>query len=200
MSSHRDKVCVVLLAAAYDGSSGLPACLRGLSLVRHYSDLKSARASALGTWGAVAGLAAAAGPVVGGSLIELFGWRSIFLVTVPVGLLAIALILKCIPAAAGDPDRPLDLAAQFCAFVALASATFAIIEGLPRGFPSLPLTVGGATSVAAGAVFLGLEHQSPRPVPPLTLFRATPFSSGVGVGFAINFGFYGLLFVVSLFL
>src|SRR4051794_1182363 len=104
-----------------------------LALVRAaYAD-RAARARALGVWGGIAGVAAASGPLVGGALVTGIGWRSVFFVNVPVGLGAIALVLRRAPAPA-PRAATLDLPAQVTGAIVLAALTFALIEAGARGW------------------------------------------------------------------
>src|SRR5436190_21793081 len=97
----REAVLSVALVAA----RAVPA---SLALLRGAYDDKHARARAVGVWGGIAGLAAAAGPIVGGILVSAASWRLVFLVNVPIGVAAMVLTARHVPAPAGRP-RALDL-------------------------------------------------------------------------------------------
>lgn len=167
----------------------------------------AARARAIGVWGMMGGVAAAAGPVLGGLLVAGLGWRSIFLVNVPVGALAHLLTARTVPP---DTARPggsarrgtgagLDLPAQAAAVVMLAAVTGGLIQAGELGWGS-PVVLGAlVVGVAALVGFVVLERRSRAPMLPLRLFRAAPFGASVVIGVLLNFGFYGLLFVAPLY-
>ena len=100
-----------------------------LALLRHTFSDPAGRARAIGLWGAIAGIAAGGGPVLGGELVAALGWRSVFLVNVPIGLLGVPLTLRVVAPSPPLPRRGLDLGAQVADIVALGLLTFAFIEG-----------------------------------------------------------------------
>jgi MFS transporter, DHA2 family, methylenomycin A resistance protein len=161
------------------------------------------RAQAIGIWAGVSALALAAGPVVGGVLVDSLGWQSIFFVNLPVGVAAYAVARRVVrgdggrrPAGSG---RRVDLPGQLLAVAALGSVTFALIEGPGRGWGS-PLIAGLlAVAAVAGAAFLAVERRSPDPMLPLRLFRDRTFSAAVAVAGLAFFGVLSMLFFLSLF-
>jgi len=161
-----------------------------LSLLRAAYPDASARARAVGAWGAIAGVAAASGPVLGGLLAGGPGWRAVFFVNVPVGLAAIWLVVRRTPSARPRPGR-LDVGAQVAAVVGLGALTYGLIEHEPAAV---------ALAAAALAAFVFVERRVADPMLPLGMFRAAGFTAGSLVGLLINLGFYGQLFVLSLWL
>ncbi|WP_395677815.1 MFS transporter [Inquilinus sp.] len=190
----------VLIAARV--AQGLGAALLmpcSLTLLTHaYPDPRE-RARAIGVWGAVGSTAMVAGPVVGGLLIAAFGWRSIFLVNLPIGLVGLWLTVRFTTETKGGQGRALDIPGQLLAIIGLVALTGVIIEGGPLGW-SHPLVLGGiALFVVAGVAFLVVEWRSPAPMLPLGLFRNPTFSAASFIGFLVNIAFYGSLFVLSLY-
>ncbi len=160
------------------------------------------RARALSIWGGIGGgTAITAGPVIGGFLISAFGWSSVFLINIPVGLLAIFLILKVVPKIEGPEEkRSLDLPGQISAVLALASATYFFIEGPHAGWTN-PISLAAlATMIVAGGAFLFIEGRTKEPMMPLGMFKSRALSAATGAGFALNFAFYGQLFFLNLYL
>ncbi|MEU1949875.1 MFS transporter, partial [Streptomyces sp. NPDC020125] len=164
----------------------------------------AARARAFGVWGGIAGVAAAAGPVLGGVLVWGVGWRTVFLVNVPVGVLAVWLTIRHVPAARPRPrprgERPpLDLAAQLTGVVAVAALTAGLNEAGGRGWTD-PLVLGAlAAAPLAGALFLWLERRASAPALPPRLLSGFRFPAALAVGVLLNLGFYGLLFLTTLY-
>ncbi|SEA95247.1 MFS transporter [Paraburkholderia sartisoli] len=167
------------------------------------------RARAIGWWTAAGAMSIAAGPVVGGALIAAFGWRSIFLVNLPIcagGLLA---TFAWIPRGSAesktssqDAQRPrsVDLPGQLLAIVMLTALTGAVIEWRPLGLAH-PLVAGGlALALVAGIAFVVLESRVREPMLPLSLFRNRTFSAAVLFGSCVNLTYYGMVFVLSLYL
>ncbi|NML32639.1 MFS transporter [Paraburkholderia antibiotica] len=169
------------------------------------------RARAVGLWTASGAISIAAGPVAGGLLIAAFGWRSIFLVNLPIcvaGLLATLLWIPHPPAAqpgargqaSATPPRGIDLGGQALAIVALTAFVAAVIEWRPLGLAH-PLVAGGfiVALLAAGA-FVLVEARVARPMLPLSLFGTRTFSAAVLFGICVNLTYYGMVFVLSLYL
>jgi len=183
-------------------AQGLGAALAvpaSLSLLQAAYPDQATRRRAFGIWGAVAGIAAGAGPVMGGALVSGFGWRSVFFVNVPIGVAGLALAARVLPS---PPRRPhgTDIAGQLVGVACLAGLTVALIEAGASGWAS-PLVAGGLiTSVVAGAAFIVIEHRVGDPMLAMGLFSSPTFSSATTVGLLINLGFYGELFVMSLYL
>ena len=163
-----------------------------------FADAKE-RARAIGIWGAIGGIGAVMGPVVGGFLVNTFSWRSIFLLNVPVGIVAFLLTWRFVAAAPRLPQRGLDLAAQIVGIIALGMLTLALIEGNPWGWSSLPILGSLLICVLMTIAFLLIERRVQQSMLPLELFAMPTFSAATIVGFLINFGFYGQLFCISLF-
>jgi len=156
------------------------------------------RAKAIGIWGGVGGIAAAAGPVLGGALITAVGWRAVFWVNLPVVAIAAWLTMRHTPNPAPAHRRHLDLPGQASAILALCAITYAVIDAAhtswsPRNL--ITLLIG----VAAAAGFVLIERAKPDPMLPLTLFENRSFSVASFVGLALNLGFYGQFFVLTLY-
>jgi EmrB/QacA subfamily drug resistance transporter len=158
------------------------------------------RAQAVGIWGAVFGVSMALGPIVGGSLVSSVGWRSIFLINIPIGLAAIVLTLRFIPESRAPRPRRFDPVGQVLVIVLLATLTFGIIEAPSRGWSS-PVIL--AAFAASGAALLGLLTYEPRreqPLLDLRFFRSTPFASAIVICVAAFAAFGGFLFLNTLYL
>jgi MFS family permease len=100
-----------------------------MSIIANTFHEPKARARAIGVWGAVAGVAMALGPVIGGALTESIGWRSIFWVNLPIGAAAMLLAARYIPESKAPHPRRVDPIGQLLVFVILATVTYAVIEG-----------------------------------------------------------------------
>jgi MFS transporter, DHA2 family, methylenomycin A resistance protein len=163
-----------------------------------YHDHKE-RAGAVGIWAGAGSLALAAGPVLGGFLIVHFGWRSIFYINLPVGLLGIWLTLQHAPKDQSAGGRGVDLPGQIAAIVAIGGLTAAITRAGGTSLTERGVLAEFSFAVLAAIVFLLVEQKSSHPMVPLSLFSDSSFSVASAVGLAVNFVFYGMLFLLSLF-
>ena len=190
----------VLIAAR--GIQGLGAAIlvpNSLALLSHaYPDEKQ-RGRAVGIWAAGASLALISGPLFGGALIALVGWRSIFLVNLPIGLAGMWLSWRHASETTRSLSREIDLPGQIAAIAALSCLAGAIIEGGTLGW-SHPLVIAGfVASVVLAVLFVWQERGAAQPMLPLSLFQHRLFALTSMVGLLVNVAFYGLIFVFSLY-
>ena len=168
-------------------------------IVNTFIDPK-ARARAIGVWGAAFGVAMAAGPLLGGLLVETVGWRSIFWVNVPLGVLALFLTARFVPESRAEKPRRFDLVAQALVIAALLALTSAVIDGRRAGWASWPIAAGFAAAAACVAGLVAWESRRREPMLDLRLFRSLPFASATIVAVLAFASFNGFLFLNSLYL
>lgn len=181
---------------------GLGAALlvpNSLAMLQQAFPDREQRSRAVGWWGAFGGVSLAAGPVLGGMLVTHMGWRSIFLINLPIGLIGIHLTLRHVAAHGGARRRGLDWAGQGAAILALAALTMALTEAARLGWTH-GLVQGGLWAAAAAILgFIWIEARGRSPMLPLELFKVSTFAVASLAGVIVNFAYYGLIFVFSLF-
>lgn len=170
-----------------------------LSLLTHSFDDEQVRTRMLGMWSALVGVAGASGPLIGGMLVHQFGWRSVFWVNVPLGLLAIVMAQLVLVAPAKRP-RDLSLLSHALGVAALAGLSCVLIEGPVLGWLSPLVLSACALALLSGTLLLRRERQGSHPLLPRALFHSSSFGAANGVGLLINFSVFGQLFLLSLFL
>jgi DHA2 family methylenomycin A resistance protein-like MFS transporter len=179
------------------GASLLVPC--ALSLITHAYPDNIARAKAIASWASWGGVALVLGPLVGGLLLSVFDWRSIFFVNVPICLLGIWLTLRIDGQTGDHGSRRLDLPGQLCAAFAIILLIAALIEGREFGWSNSWILATLALSLLSALSFVIIERRSKSPMLPLFLFSNPVFS---WVSFAILLGsvvFFGMLFVLNLY-
>jgi EmrB/QacA subfamily drug resistance transporter len=180
---------------------GAAACEPGtLSLIRQIYPDHRRRARALGVWTSVSGISLAAGPVLGGLLVALAGWRGIFWFNVAFGLLALAAAAWTLPESSDPQGRKLDVPGLVTGVVAVSALTFAVIEGESAGFSSWWIELLFVVAAVAAVLFVGIERQSADPVVRLDYFRIPAYSSANAVAFATSFGLFAVFFFTALYL
>lgn len=158
------------------------------------------RARAVGLWTAAGGVSIAAGPLIGGLLLGTLGWRSIFLVNVPICAIGIVMALR-IPDTVRHPDaRRIDARGQTLAIIAMAGLIGAVIEARPLGATSPLVLVGGALAILCGAGFVVAERRSHSPMVPPEMFRGARLGPLIAFGTLVNLTYYGIIFIISLYL
>ncbi|MFF3976879.1 MFS transporter [Streptomyces sp. NPDC001828] len=158
------------------------------------------RARAIGVWGGVVGISMAAGPIVGGVLVETVGWRSIFWLNLPVGLLALFLTWRYIPESRAPKPRRPDPIGQLLIIALLGSLTYAIIEVPSAGWNSPQILGFGAIAVASLAALLVYEPRRAEPLIDLRFFRSAPFSGATVIAVSAFAALSGFLFLNTLYL
>jgi MFS transporter, DHA2 family, methylenomycin A resistance protein len=170
-----------------------------LALLNHaYPDEKQ-RGRAVAVWAAGASLALTAGPFVGGGLITLVGWREIFLVNLPIGLVGLWLTWRYTDETIRSLAREIDLPGQCAAIGALGALAGAIIEGGALGWVRPAVIAAFAAAAVFAALFVWREQRTAQPMLPLSLFGNRMFALTSLVGLLVNVAIYGLIFVLSLY-
>jgi EmrB/QacA subfamily drug resistance transporter len=187
-----------LVAARFvQGTAAAAMMPSSMALITHaYPDpVRRARAVALWSVGGVA--ASTSGPVLGG-LLSLVSWRLIFFVNVPAGAAALVLLARAVRAP--RHPAPFDWAGQVTAVAAMGGLTYGAIEAGAGGITASPVLAAFAAATAALAAFIVLQARGAHPMLPLSLFRSRTVTVAVATGFAFMTGYYGLPFVMSLYL
>jgi DHA2 family methylenomycin A resistance protein-like MFS transporter len=179
------------------GAAMLVPC--SLKLINQACSTPEQRSRAVGIWISCGGIAMAAGPLVGGILIHLFNWRSIFFVNVPLGLAGIWTTWRIASDDVKSQAAPFDPAGQVAIIIALGTLISVLIEGQALGWSSPLIVTGIVITIGAWATFLTVETRSTHPMLPLVFFRSGIFAGSTFVSMVSAFVFYGLLFVTSLY-
>ncbi|MGW2840159.1 MFS transporter [Streptomyces sp. NPDC001493] len=172
-----------------------------LALIREAFPDAGSRAKAVSVWALGGSAGSAAGPVAGGFLSQV-DWRLIFFVNLPVGPLALALLART-PHSPRSPHASrasFDWAGQLSAVVAMGALTFAAIEAGADGSTAPAVLVASVVVVAAAAVFVISQASGRHPMIGTALLRERTMVVSAAIGFALNVGFYGMIFLLSLYL
>jgi EmrB/QacA subfamily drug resistance transporter len=170
-----------------------------MSIIRNVFEDPRERAQAIGVWGAVFGLSMALGPVVGGALVQSVSWRAVFFINVPIGAMALALAALFVPESRARPRR-VDPLGQVLVLAALASLTYAIIDGPRAGWTSPATLILFAVSVASFVALVAHELQRREPLLQVRFFSSAPFSGASAIAVCAFAAQGGFLFLNTLYL
>jgi EmrB/QacA subfamily drug resistance transporter len=156
------------------------------------------RPLALGAWGGIGGLAVAVGPVVGGAITQGVSWHWIFWINVPIGIVAAVVAYFRLPETKG-PDHSIDLVGVAIASLGLVGIVWGVTHGNGRGWTDGQVVGAIGAGLALMAAFLAWEARTREPMLPLHLFRRRTSLIANGVSFAMSFGMFGSIFLLSQF-
>ncbi|WP_234426022.1 MFS transporter, partial [Streptomyces kebangsaanensis] len=155
------------------------------------------RPKAIGIWSAVNALGFAAGPLIGGFILDYFWWGAIFLINLPVAALALVAVLALVPESKSPRgDRP-DLLGALLSTIGMTSLVYAIISGPAHGWTSARVLVTAAVAVVVLAVFASYGSRIPYPMLDMHFFRDRRFTGAVAGAVLITFGMGGALFLLT---
>jgi EmrB/QacA subfamily drug resistance transporter len=168
-----------------------------LSLISNIFTERAERARAIGLWGAVAGVAIALGPIVGGWLLEHFSWTAIFVAMGPVAAAGAVLVAVSVPTSKDRAAAPVDIAGLVLSAAAMALLVFTIIEAPDYGWGSVRSLSGFAVAAVLLAAFIGWERRAAHPMLDVRLFRNMRFSAASGSVTVAFFTLFGFIFLMT---
>jgi len=155
---------------------------------------------AIGVWGAVIGASTAAGPIVGGLLVQHIGWEACFYVNVPVGGAALAMSLLVLRETPAAPASSFDIPGIAALSGALFTLIFGLIKGPDYGWASARTLAFLLAAALLGLLFILRERRARQPMLPLKLFRSASLSAGVVLVILLMFALFGAMFFMTFYL
>jgi EmrB/QacA subfamily drug resistance transporter len=193
-------VALLIAARAVMGVGAACSEPQTLSVIRHLFPNQRTRSRALGVWAAVSGLALAAGPILGGALVGVGSWRTVFWFNLVLGILVFAAAARYVPESADPQATELDLPGFVLAASCLGCGIFAGIAGEDAGYQTpwiiLLFVISGLSLIG----FLIVEHRSQAPMLDLRYLRKPTVSGPLLVAFATYFGIFAIFFFTALYL
>lgn len=165
-------------------------------LTNTFTDAKE-RAGAIGIWSAMSGVAVAAGPILGGWLLEHFHWGSVFYVNVPLIGLAMVGVAVFVPESRDRDTPPLDVPGLVLSIAAMSAVVFTIIQAPGWGWISGPTLAGGAIGTVLLVAFVAWELRVAHPMLPVRIFRNLRFSAASASIASAFFALFGFIFLVT---
>jgi len=197
LSWNLSSMIVFRVIQAIASSADYPTAMAILAVT--FKDMKS-RAQALGIWSSSFAAASVFGPLIGGPLIDNFGWRSIFLVNLPVGLIGLAMALAFIDESTSDKrDVKFDWWGASALGGALASLVLVLDKGLDWGWTSSSSIAAYVFVVAFSAAFYFIEKRHPEPIIDFKFFKNSVFNYTLLNNFIIFLGLIGSIFLIPIF-
>ena len=190
----------LIVARMFQGFGAAMMLPAPLALLSHAYPDPLARARAVSFWASIVSLGFAAGPALGGVFTSYFGWRSIFLLNVPTGIVALFMVRAFIEETDAIKARTLDWIGQLGVSLALWALSYALIEAGNAGWSAPRVLAAFLATIVLSAVCAFSERRSASPVFPSALFSRPAFVACVGAGIGLSIGAYGILFVESIYL
>jgi EmrB/QacA subfamily drug resistance transporter len=190
----------MLIAAR--GLQGLGAALvspAALSIITTTFTEGTDRTKALGVWSAISAGGAAVGLLLGGVLTDLLSWEWIFLVNVPIGLVAFVLSLRYVPNSRAEHRSGVDLAGAFTVTAGLVVLVYAIVKAQEWGWGDASTLGLGAVAVALLSAFVVIERRHTAPLIRLSIFRTRSLAAANGAMLFVASGMFAMFFFASLY-
>jgi EmrB/QacA subfamily drug resistance transporter len=188
-----------LIAARFAQGAGAALVMPIAMAILSGAFAKEERARALGIFSGVTGFALIVGPAIGGLICQHLGWRWVFWINLPIGMVAIALAFARLRESHG-PRAALDIPGLATIAGAALAIMWALLHGNISGWTSLDVLGALGAGVAFGALFVIRELRASTPMVPLRLFRAPAFSAGIAASSLFYAAMYGVLFLLPQFL
>ncbi len=186
---------LLLLARGVQGVGAAVMLPQGLAITAAAFPNPVERARATAAWAMAAAMSTAIGPILGGLLTDSLGWRYIFWLNAPVGVIALLMTYRYLPESR-DPDAAnFDVPGQTLAMFGLGALTLVLVEG--RTMAPTRTVALALVAVAGIAAFIWSQRRVSHPMLPLDLFRSSRLVAALFATFTMTFGIYGLLLVNS---
>lgn len=189
----------LIAGRALQGAGGAALSPGSLSVLAAAFSNPRERAQAIGIWSGISGIALAAGPLLGGVLIQVSSWQAIFFVNLPIGIVALLLGLRVLAESRNPAAHRLDLWGQALVIAGLTALTYALIEGQSAGWGSALIVALFVAAAAFLLAFVIVEARAAEPLLPLDLFKSAVFSTANFAALIAGFALLGTVFFISQF-
>ncbi|MEV4623002.1 MFS transporter [Asanoa sp. NPDC049573] len=192
---------MLVTARAAQGLGAALVAPAALSLLMTIFPAGAERNRALGVWGAVAGGGAAAGSILGGVLTEWIGWEAVLWVNVPIGVVALALAPRLLPAARDRVSAAgFDVMGAITVTGGLALGVYALVDGNNAGWLSAQTIASAAIAIALLAAFVVIESRAKHPLVPMHIFKQHTLRSANLIALLVTGSVFPMFFVLTLFM
>ncbi|MEV4535328.1 MFS transporter [Asanoa sp. NPDC049518] len=192
---------MLVTARAAQGIGAALVAPAALSLLMTIFPAGAERNRALGVWGAVAGGGAAAGSILGGVLTEWIGWEAVLWVNVPIGIAALALAPRLLPAARDRVTASgFDVMGAITVTGGLALGVYALVDGNNAGWLSAQTITSAAVAIALLVAFVVIESRAKHPLVPMHVFRQKTLRSANLIALLVTGSVFPMFFVLTLFM
>ncbi|WP_431896919.1 MFS transporter [Nonomuraea sp. bgisy101] len=189
---------LLIAARAVLGVAGATIMPSTLSIIRNIFTDPRERTTAIGLWSSVTTAGAAAGPLLGGALLDNFWWGSVFLINVPVMVLVLIVAAVTLPESRNPAPGPMDVPSVLLSIVGVIGVIYAVKEAAHTGLAHTGVLVAAVVGVAALVAFWRRQTRLAHPLIDVRLFRRRAFSGAVGGDMIAVFALIGTLFFLSL--
>ncbi|WP_405989079.1 MFS transporter [Streptomyces sp. NBC_00986] len=192
-------VHVLWIGQAFAGLGAATLLPTTLALISHAVPDHRERGKFIGLWATALMAALAVGPLIAGVILDHAAWRWIYLISVPVPLIALGFAARLLPDSRAPHGRKLDWSGQLTAALAITALVYGVIEGGAGSFTDVKVMVALFTAVVGGVAFVLVERRSDSPMLDLTLFRSPAFTATTLVAMITFLALIGFFFLLSLY-
>jgi EmrB/QacA subfamily drug resistance transporter len=193
-------ITMLNIIRAFQGLGAAAMFATSMALLANEFPEAKERAKALGVYGATIGGSFAVGPLVGGGLTSAFGWRSIFVINLPIGIYALAITRKYVRESKDPNARRIDWAGQTVLTAGLFLLTLGLLRGNDAGWGSTEIVAELSAAVALIALFLAIESRVKDPMLPLRFFRIPSFTGAQVSAFSISASLFAVYIYATIYM
>ena len=193
-------ITMLNIVRAVQGLGAAAMFATSMALLAHEFPQAQERAKALGVYGATIGASFAFGPLVGGGLTSAFGWRSIFIINIPIGIAALAITKKYVRESRDPQPRRIDWAGQTTLTAGLFLLVLALLRGNDIGWGSTEIVTELSASAVLIALFVLIESRVKDPMLPLGFFRIPSFTGAQIAAFSISASLFAVYIYATIYM
>lgn len=194
-----ENIAVLIISRFFQGISGGAMLICQVATLSHQFQEGKERSRAFGIWGIILGVGLGFGPIIGGSIIAILSWQWVFLIHVPIALLAVILVYGYVDESKDSDAKKIDLWGMITLSLSVFGLTYFITQGPDLGFTS-PIALGIITlTIISFIIFIKVEKTNPYPMFDFSVFKIRNFSGAILGSIGMNFSFWPFIIYLPIY-
>ncbi|MCV9926694.1 MFS transporter [Flavobacterium sp. LS1R49] len=194
-----ENIAVLIISRFFQGISGGAMLICQVATLSHQFQEGKERSKAFSIWGIILGVGLGFGPIIGGSIVALFSWQWVFLIHVPIAIIAVILVYSNVDESKDTQAKKLDIWGMLTLSIAIFGLTYFITQGPDLGFTS-PIALSSIIiAILSFIIFLWVEKTNPHPMFDFSVFRIRNFSGAILGSIGMNFSFWPFIIYLPIY-
>ena len=192
-------ISVLIISRFFQGVSGGAMLISQIATLSHHFKEGTERSKAFSIWGIILGIGLGFGPIIGGSIISMLSWKWVFLIHVPIAILAAILVYGYVDESKDTDAKKIDIWGMITLSISVFGLTYFITQGPDLGFTSLTALLIIVFAVISFILFLWAEKTNPYPMFDFSVFRIRNFSGAIFGSIGMNFSFWPFIIYLPIY-